>query len=98
MVSVAFLGLRHNTDIYAIHNYKQKQNTMEYSLTEENKLTEQLFDLRETLAFQLKHDVQVIRGEDYQYMCYIDKTVYATGLTPMFAMAYGIKRFKENNK
>lgn len=60
----------------------------------ENELTRNLFDLDEILDFQLKNDVQIIRGEDYQYMCYINKKVYATGLTPMFALVYGIKRFK----
>lgn len=63
--------------------------------TEENQLTKQMFDLDEILAFQLAHDVQIIRGEDHEYMCYIDKSVYARGLTPMFALAYGIKCFKE---
>ena len=28
------------------------------------------------LAFQLENDVQIIRGEDYQYMCYINKEGY----------------------
>ena len=64
---------------------------------EENELTKQIFDLDEILAFQLENDVQSIRGEDYQYMCYINKSVYATGLTPMFALSYGIKVFKERS-
>jgi hypothetical protein len=56
--------------------------------------TRQMFDLDEILAFQLIHDVQIIRGEDYQYMCYINKKVYATALTPMYALVYGIMVFK----
>ena len=64
---------------------------------EENELIKQMFDLDEILAFQLENDVQIIRGEDYQYMCYINKSVYATGLTPMFALAYGVKVFKERS-
>lgn len=64
---------------------------------EETKYVKQVFDLDEILAFQLTHDVQIIRGSDYQYMCYIDKQVYATGLTPMYALCYGIKIFKNNN-
>lgn len=62
---------------------------------EENELTKQIFDLDKILSFQLENDVQIIRGEDYQYMCYINKSVYATSFTPMFALAYGIKCFKE---
>lgn len=64
---------------------------------EENELTKQMFDLNEILTFQLENDVQIIRGEDYQYMCYINKVVYASGLTPMFALAYGIKCFTNHN-
>lgn len=64
---------------------------------EENEMTKQIFDLDEILAFQLKNDIQIIRGEDYQYMCYINKSVYGTGLTPMFALVYGIKCFKERS-
>lgn len=45
------------------------------------------------LIFQVKHDIQVIRGEDYQYECHINKKVYATGLTPIGSMLYGIKKY-----
>lgn len=65
---------------------------MDYYI-EENKLTKQMFDLDEILLFQLENDVQIIRGEDYQYMCYINKEVYAVALTPMLALSYGIKCF-----
>lgn len=65
-------------------------------LLQEAALTRGLFDLDEILSFQLAHDVQIVRGEDYQYMCYIDKSVYAIALTPLFAMCYGVRKFKEN--
>lgn len=61
----------------------------------ENELVKQIFNLDEILAFQLKHDVQIIRGGDYQYLCYIDKKGYGVALTPMFALAYGIKQYNE---
>ena len=64
----------------------------------ENKAVQMSFDLDKILDFQLKHDIQIIRGEDYQYMCYIDKKVYAIALTPMFALVGGINTFIENNK
>ncbi len=67
-------------------------------LSDENRQTEQSFNLPEIIAMQLDHDIQIIRGEDYQYMCYIDGKVYATELTPMYALAYGIKVFKERSK
>lgn len=67
-------------------------------LSDENRQTEQSFNLPEIIAMQLDHDIQIIRGEDYQYMCYIDGKVYATALTPMHALAYGIKVFKERSK
>jgi hypothetical protein len=62
---------------------------------EENKIVQELFDLNEILDFQLKHDVQIIRGEDYQYLCYIDKKGLGVSLTPMCALVIGIKEFKE---
>lgn len=67
-------------------------------LSDENRQTEQSFNLPEIIAMQLDHDIQIIRGEDYQYICYIDGKVYATALTPMYALAYGIKVFKERSK
>ncbi len=67
---------------------------MDY-LLEENELTNELFDLNEILAFQLENDIQIIRGEDYQYMCYINKKGYSSCLTPIGALVIGIKQFKE---
>jgi hypothetical protein len=68
---------------------------MENPTLQENKITKEMFNLDEILEFQLENDVQIIRGEDYQYISYINKKVYSTGLTPMFALCYGIKKFKE---
>lgn len=65
---------------------------------QENLFTRQIFDLDEILACQTENDVQIIRGEDFQYMCYINKLVYATALTPMFALAYGIKVFNKRKQ
>jgi len=65
---------------------------------EENELTKKIFNLDEILSFQLENDVQIIRGEDYQYICYINKLPCATALTPMYALCYGIKCFKDKLK
>lgn len=62
---------------------------------EENKITKKLFNLDEILEFQLKHDLQIIRGEDYQYGCYINKECYTNSLTPLNAIVTGIKIFKK---
>lgn len=70
---------------------------MDY-FTEENKLTKKLFDLDEIIIFQMEHDVQIIRGSDYQYMCYIDKEGYGSSLTPLGALVIGIKQFKNKIK
>lgn len=64
---------------------------------EENKLTKELFDLDEILEFQLNHDIQIIRGEDYQYYGYINKDCYDVSLTPLSALVLSIKKFKEQN-
>lgn len=63
---------------------------------EENDLVKKLFNLDEILNF--KHDIQIIRGSDYQYVCYIDKTAYSVALTPMCALVFGLKKFKEVNE
>lgn len=63
---------------------------------QENELTKKLFDLDEILAFQLNHNVEILRGEDYQYLCYIDRKAYGTSLTPMGALTFGIKQYKEH--
>ena len=65
---------------------------------EEAITTREMFDLDAILAFQIENDVQIIRGEDYQYICYINKLVYATALTPMFALVCGIKNFTDKSK
>lgn len=62
---------------------------------EEVELTRKVFDLDQILSFQMEHDVQIIRGEDWQYMCYIDKNAYGSSLTPMAALVFGIKQYKD---
>lgn len=61
---------------------------------EENNETRRLFDLESLIAFQMEHEVQIIRGEDYQYMCYIDKEVYGSSLTPLNALVVGVRKFE----
>jgi hypothetical protein len=63
--------------------------------TSEIDLTRKIIDVEAILSAQLRNGIQIIRGEDYQYLCYINGEVYATGLTPMFALAYGVKVFME---
>lgn len=67
---------------------------MDYFI-QENETVKQLFDLDEILAFQLEHDVQIIRGEDYMYLCYINKEGFGVSLTPLHALCVGIKQYKE---
>lgn len=64
---------------------------------EENNLTRKLFNIEDLLKFQLNHDVQIIRGGDFQYDCYINKEVYYSALTPINALVVGIKIYKERN-
>ena len=63
---------------------------------EEIDLAKKLFDLDEILKFQMEHDVQIIRGEDYQYLCYIDKKGFGVSLTPMYALVVGIHQYKKH--
>lgn len=62
----------------------------------EIQLTKKLFNLDEILKFQMDHDVQIIRGADWQYECYIGKKSFCSCLTPMGALVLGIKRFKQS--
>lgn len=83
--------------------YTKAWETLDESLEESPILDElshakAIFKLEDLVEIQLKHDVQIIRGRDMQYMCYIDNKVYATGMTTFFALAYGILRFKEKIK
>ena len=61
---------------------------------DEIELTKKLFDLDEILKFQMEYSVEILRGEDYQYMCYIDKKAFGSGLTTIGALVIGIKQFK----
>ena len=58
-------------------------------------LVRKCFDLEQILEFQVKHDVQIIRLEDYNYICYIDKKGYGVSLTPIMALVKGIKQYQE---
>lgn len=60
----------------------------------ENELTKKLFDLDEIIKFQMEYDVQIIRGSDWLYMCYIDGKGFGSSLTTMGALVIGIKQFK----
>ena len=70
-------------------------------LLQEAQETKAAFNLDKLLNFQLKHDVQIIRGADYLYQCFIDKQAYGTALTPLAALVFGVEEyFKDvnNNK
>ena len=54
-----------------------------------------LFDLNKIMQFTRKHSVQIIRGEDWQFMCYIDGKCHGTGLTTLGAMVYGIANYEK---
>ena len=72
---------------------------MNYIQEETADVREFLWNYKEDLIeFQLKHDVQIIRGEDYQYMCYINKECYSTGLTTLGSLVYGYKKYKETKE
>ena len=61
---------------------------------EEIEETKKVFNLDEILEFQFHHDIQILRGSDYQYECYINRDVYAVSLTPMYALVSGIIKYK----
>lgn len=68
---------------------------MELFLEETNQIRKE-FDLQEVLEVQIKNDIQIIRGADFQYVCYINKIGYSSALTPLGALILAIKDFKKN--
>ena len=67
-------------------------------IEQENELTRKLFDLEKIIKFQQEHDVQVIRGGDFQYLCYINKEGYAPSLTPLHAVVVGIEQYNNSEQ
>ena len=65
---------------------------MDYHQVENNSIKDG-FNLNLILEFQLNHDVQIIRGSDWQYQCIIDDIVYEIAITPMGALYYGINKY-----
>lgn len=64
---------------------------------EETNEIRKLLNLEEILKFQLNHKIEIIRGEDLQYICYIDNKEYCTALTPLGTLMYGITKYKDSN-
>jgi hypothetical protein len=64
----------------------------------ENKYTRRFFDLEEIIEFQQAHCIEVARGADLIFDCYIDKKCYANCLTPMGALVEGIREYKRLSK
>ena len=54
-----------------------------------------MFDIVEVLAFEESNNVSLVQGGDLLHQCWINQEQYATGLTAMGALVYGIKAFKE---
>lgn len=63
--------------------------------TEEKQETGKEFDYLEISKFLDLHKVDVIRGEDYQYQCWIDGECYYNALTFLGALVFGIKRYNK---
>lgn len=70
---------------------------MDNYIETELKDIKQTFNIDDIIKFQSKHTLEIIRGEDWLYYCYIDKKAYTSGFTPMGALIYGILQFKEHN-
>ena len=62
-------------------------------IDEELEYIRERFNFDYTLNFQIKHNIQIVRGIDCQYMCYIDGRVYAVMLTFMGALVEGIEKY-----
>lgn len=72
------------------------QEDIDY-LESENTFVKNNFDLEDILSFQKENDIQIIRGEDYQYQCYINKKCYAISLTALHSLIFGIQNYRKIN-
>jgi len=90
-------------DVGSQNRRPQNDGIMDSDLThdfisyEQNRVREN-FSLEEALSFELEYRLEVIRGEDHQYVCYIDGKGYAVGLTAMSALTFGIAMYKRKNQ
>ena len=62
----------------------------EYNFVRDN------FNLEEIIEFNKHHNVEIIRGEDWQYQCYIDRKCYYISITPLYTLLLAIKTYNEN--
>jgi len=62
---------------------------------EENILTKKMFDLDYLLEFHILNDIQIIRGADYSYECWINSSCYSSQLTPINALVIGVATHKK---
>ncbi len=68
---------------------------MDKAIESENKYVKKNFNLSDIMDFQKDKDIQIIRGEDYSYHCYINKQAFGTAFTPLFALVFGIEQYKK---
>lgn len=66
-------------------------------IEEEVELTKKIIQIDILLDFQTEHDIQIIRGSDYNYECYIDGMCYSVSLTPIGSMALAYEKYMERN-
>ena len=65
---------------------------------DENIFVRNNFDLEDILSFQKENDIQIIRGEDWQYQCYINKECYSISLTLLYTLITGIQNYRKYNE
>lgn len=64
----------------------------------EESYTRREFNLETILEFSRHHDVQIIRGDDWMYGCYINQNLYLTSITFLHALCAGINLYKETEQ
>lgn len=63
-------------------------------IKDEHEYVRKHFNIDEVVEFEKNHRVEIILGSDLQYWCFIDKGVYSTGLTTLYALITGIKIYQ----
>lgn len=71
-------------------------NEIEQAIQEEHEYVRKNLDVEKLIAFQDAHSVEIVRGADFMYLCYIDKNGWGTSFTPLAALIYGIEQYEQH--
>ena len=63
----------------------------------ENADVMRMFNLEDAIQFTRDHSVEIIRGSDWQFGCWVDGKCYGISVTTLGALLYGMKEYQTHN-